>query len=288
MWTRAFLKDNAKEFLKKYTKTSIIICLIFYLLVSMFSINSINIKESQEFPFINSSNMITVNINGLFQNINVNNILNNDDIINKYIFAINPLNLNYGQPFYNYLSMNFEINEATYLNLSILFFVISIFLIKPLSIGLKRYFINGYKNDSKLSYLFSAFTDGSWFKLALKLTLKDIYLLLWSLLLIIPGIIKSYQYYYVDYILAENPDMSLSEAINISKRRTEGEKFDIFELNLSFIGWIILASLTLNIGYIILNPYMEATYASLYIFNKLKDEGRLENDKDSIKGEVYI
>ncbi|MDL2311198.1 DUF975 family protein, partial [Peptostreptococcaceae bacterium OttesenSCG-928-C18] len=104
--------------------------------------------------------------------------------------------------------------------------------------------------------------------LASKLFLRDIYIFLWTLLFIIPGIIKSYEYYYVDNILVENPEMSLSDAIRISKEMSFGEKMDLFILDLSFIGWALLSILTLGLGFLFLHPYTYATNARLYLFKK--------------------
>ena len=93
---------------------------------------------------------------------------------------------------------------------------------------------------------------------------------LWSLLFVIPGIIKGISYSQAMYIVAENPGMSALEAINKSKRMMHGHKMEYFVLGLSFIGWSLLASLTFGILYIWLFPYMNATYVNFY--NALKNE----------------
>ncbi|MGL4798605.1 MAG: DUF975 family protein [Cellulosilyticaceae bacterium] len=87
---------------------------------------------------------------------------------------------------------------------------------------------------------------------------------LWSLLLIIPGIIKGYSYRLAFYVLAENPEIGVREALNESKRLTQGHKMDLFIMDLSFIGWGMLASLTFGIGYFWLVPYMQVTMANAY------------------------
>ncbi|MBO7251862.1 MAG: DUF975 family protein [Oscillospiraceae bacterium] len=93
---------------------------------------------------------------------------------------------------------------------------------------------------------------------------RGLYVFLWSLLLVIPGIIAEYSYAMTPYILAENPEMSAGEAIANSKQMMEGHKMELFLLELSFIGWHILAALTLNIGYLWLNPYKNAAAAAFY------------------------
>ena len=94
--------------------------------------------------------------------------------------------------------------------------------------------------------------------------LRDLYIFLWSLLFVIPGIIKSYSYAMTPFIMAENPDMTASEAIEASKRLMDGHKDELFTLDLTFFGWGLLAALTMNIGYIFLNPYKNAAYAVFY------------------------
>lgn len=94
--------------------------------------------------------------------------------------------------------------------------------------------------------------------------LMTVFTFLWTLLFIIPGIIKSISYSMSYYILAENPELSASEVINRSKELTQGHKWDIFVTYLSFIGWGILACLTLGIGYLWLTPYMNITMANVY------------------------
>ena len=92
----------------------------------------------------------------------------------------------------------------------------------------------------------------------------NIKIFLWGLLFIIPGIIKSYEYYMVPYILAENPGIDSRRAFELSKEMTRDEKFDIFLLALSFIGWYLLGAITCGIGILFLEPYYQATFAELY------------------------
>ena len=94
--------------------------------------------------------------------------------------------------------------------------------------------------------------------------LRSLYETLWSLLFIIPGIIKGYSYSMTPFILAEHPHLTASQAIELSEQLMEGHKSDLFILDLSFIGWNILAMLTWNLGNIALNPYKNASYAAFY------------------------
>ena len=94
----------------------------------------------------------------------------------------------------------------------------------------------------------------------------ELFIFLWSLLLLIPGIYKTYQYYMVPYILSDNPNIPGARARSISRAMTDGEKLNIFLLELSFIGWYLLGGLCLGIGVFFVNPYYEATKAELYIY----------------------
>ena len=94
--------------------------------------------------------------------------------------------------------------------------------------------------------------------------LRTLYTFLWSLLLIVPGIIAALSYAMTPFILEEHPELTASEAIARSKELMDGHKMDLFILNLTFLGWDILCALTANIGHLFLNPYKNAAYAVFY------------------------
>lgn len=94
--------------------------------------------------------------------------------------------------------------------------------------------------------------------------LVGIYTVLWTLLLIIPGIIKAYSYAMAPYVFKDNPEISCDDAIKESMRLMDGHKLQLFLLDLSFIGWVILASLTLGIGFLWLVPYWQTTRVHFY------------------------
>lgn len=94
--------------------------------------------------------------------------------------------------------------------------------------------------------------------------LMAIYIVLWCLLLVIPGIIKAYSYSMTPYILTEHPDMTPKEAITASRALMDGNKWRLFCLQLSFIGWGILNVLTFGIGSLWLRPYMQVSTAAFY------------------------
>jgi uncharacterized membrane protein len=118
--------------------------------------------------------------------------------------------------------------------------------------------------DENLDYghLFDGFNQ--YFRIFLAELLKGIYILLWALLLIIPGLIKEYSYAMTEFILKDNPEMSGEEAICESMRLMQGHKMQLFLLDLSMIGWLILSILTLGIGFLFLLPYNYTAHAHFY------------------------
>lgn len=121
-----------------------------------------------------------------------------------------------------------------------------------------------------VSNVFDGFYD--WWSAFKVNFLVGLFTLLWSLLFIIPGIIKSFSYSQAVFILAENPHMSALEAIRKSKEMMDGHKVDLFVLMLSFIGWELLGIITLGIAYIWVYPYMMTAYTNFYLELK-KEQG---------------
>ena len=106
----------------------------------------------------------------------------------------------------------------------------------------------------------------NYMKMATTMFLKDLFIGLWMLLLIVPGIIKAYEYRMIPYILTDCPDIPRQEAFRISKEMMSGNKMDAFILDLSFLGWSILAAITCGIaGIFYVSPYVAATDAELFI-----------------------
>lgn len=102
------------------------------------------------------------------------------------------------------------------------------------------------------------------------LLLRDVYLVLWMMLFLVPGFIKVYSYRMVPYILAEHPELSAAEVITRSREMMNGNKWQAFKMDLSFLGWILLGVLTLGLVNIFwTSPYMQSTQAALYL--KLRD-----------------
>ncbi|MDN4593872.1 DUF975 family protein [Polycladomyces subterraneus] len=141
-----------------------------------------------------------------------------------------------------------------------------------LILGTSLIFLNICRNQpAHIRQLFYYFTSG---KLLLRgimwHVIQSIYLMLWSLLFIIPGIIKWFSYSMTPYILIDHPELSINEAITKSREIMNGHKMELFALQLSFIGWLLLSLLTIGVGFIWLIPYYSATEAQFY--RKIKGE----------------
>ena len=149
-------------------------------------------------------------------------------------------------------------------------------LLVPLTIGFLTYFLAFAKNDGSknISNVFEGYKK-SFGKSILAAFLKGVYTFLWTLLFIVPGIIKTYAYSMTEYIIADDPSVSATEAIKRSQEMMDGHKWELFELEISFIGWGILALFTCGIGFLWLTPYMQTAITDFYL--QLKEEYELKN-----------
>ncbi|MCR5344874.1 MAG: DUF975 family protein [Lachnospiraceae bacterium] len=142
-----------------------------------------------------------------------------------------------------------------------------------LTVGYMRFFMRGFRdNELEFGDLFSAF-DNNFSSTLFMYLLMNLFILLWSLLLVIPGIIASYAYSMAPMILADNPEMGGYEALQASKELMRGKKGKLFLLHLSYIGWILLSIPTLGILMLWVAPWMEAATVAFY---------------EDIKGEVNV
>lgn len=149
----------------------------------------------------------------------------------------------------------------------------NIFFSPVFSISLTMVYLNiSVGKEVKFEDIFEGFYH---FWSAFKLTFfTSLFISLWSLLLIVPGIIKSFSYAMAYYIWAENKEMGALEAITKSRQMMEGHKMDLFVLSLSFLGWIFLTALTFGIAGIYTLPYMEVTFVNFY--HSIKGEAQTE------------
>ena len=149
---------------------------------------------------------------------------------------------------------------------SIVIIILSIFVFSSLRCGGIRYFLKARKNQSvELGEVIQNFKDKTFLNIALVTFFKNLFISLWMCLFIIPGIVKYYEYWAIDYILAVRPDIDRKEAHRLSKILMDGNKADLFVLSLSFFGWHILSALTFGLLHIFyVNPYMQATYVEFF------------------------
>ena len=152
---------------------------------------------------------------------------------------------------------------------------LSILLI-PMGWGYGMTFLANHRHEDddpfSIGHLFDGYRD--FVRVFLTLLLQRIYIFLWMLLLIVPGIIKAFSYAMTPYILRDRPDLEYNGAIELSMAMMRGHKADLFWLYLSFIGWFLLCILTLGIGSFWLGPYVQSTVANFYEEVKAEFEGR--------------
>lgn len=143
--------------------------------------------------------------------------------------------------------------------------LVGLLILCPLEFGFKHTFLRfmrGERKDEMVGDQFKVFNEYSRY-LGGSL-LVALYTFLWCLLLIVPGIIKSYSYAMTPYIMLDNPNMDSEDCIHRSREMMHGYKWKLFCLDLSFIGWAILCLFTLGIGFFWLQPYIECSRAQFY------------------------
>lgn len=177
--------------------------------------------------------------------------------------------------------LSFEVGIMTAAVILLLSLLYGIFVSNPMKVGICRYFLENRKQPSHLEAIFYAFNSRYYLNIVKVMFLREIYIAFWTLLFIVPGIIKSIEYSMIPAILAENPDMDYEEVFGVTRSLTNGYKLDLFVLDFSFIGWEIVCAFTFGIGYFFLNPYIHATEMEAYCFlrDSAIDEGILEKDE---------
>ena len=147
---------------------------------------------------------------------------------------------------------------------SVIALAVKYFLIVPFEYGCRKFFRKNLEEPAKLSNIVYVF-DSHYKNIVLTAFMTNLFISLWSLLFIIPGIIKSYEYRLVPYIMSEDPSMKFKDALAESKKLMNGNKWKSFVLDLSFLGWDILSLCTFGIlGIFFVNPYKASTDAALY------------------------
>ena len=138
-------------------------------------------------------------------------------------------------------------------------------VLAPFEYGCRKYFRKNLDEPAKLSNIVYVFSSKHYKKVVLTAFLKDLFIYLWSLLFIVPGIIKSYEYRLVPYIVSEDPTMNFRDALAESKKLMKGNKWRSFVFDLSFIGWDLLSVLSFGLaGIFFVEPYKASADAALY------------------------
>lgn len=148
---------------------------------------------------------------------------------------------------------------------------LDVLLLNPVQVGINRFMVKSLDDTARIAEVGYTFDHN--YKNGVKVMFfKDLYVVLWSLLFIVPGIYKAYQYRMVPYILGENPDTTYQEVLQRSKDMMDGQKWDAFVLDLSFILWHMLGGITCGLAEIFyVAPYVNLTDAALYSRLSRKD-----------------
>ena len=154
---------------------------------------------------------------------------------------------------------------------TVLGFALKLLVTNPYEVGASRFFLeNTTFHTAPFSRVAVGFT-GNYGNVVLTQFLRNLYTFLWSLLFVIPGIVRGYGYFAVPYILSENPNLDHRRVLDLSRQMTMGYKWELFVTDLSFLGWNLLSALTLGlVGVFYVNPYYYATRAEIYRFLRAK------------------
>ena len=274
MWKRKELKTKAKKTVKKNYWTAIVVCFLIALLTGEFGTSIIGLfqeddsinpyyiithtdeffkqedkeeqseaakKQTEIAEFIEEKkgslnetekkvlNIVEANLNSITKS-------------KKYIFKVSDA----------VKSFVFERNDIAIelIIMAVVSFAFAIFIANPLTVAGKRYFIAVRKKaNTKISIILEVFNKKCWVNVSVIIFLRDIFNLLWYLTIIM-GIVKTYEYKMISYILADNPNIGRKEAFKLSKQMMKGNKWRVFILDLSFIGWKMLSMLTFGLLYI--------------------------------------
>ncbi|MDR2940186.1 MAG: DUF975 family protein [Clostridiales bacterium] len=276
-WERRELKSKAKQVLKTTYLTTFIICLVLLIFGgSVFfgrSTHNNNRRDREQYYF-SDDQVHEYSGDGFY----IDN--GNGGRVENY--HGNSVGGFFGNVAGSIFSFIFAIGTLIF---ALIYLVVKIVIGYTLQIGATKYLIETaggkYSDLSALRYVFK---EKSVFNVIKTMFIRDLFTFLWSLLFVVPGIIKYYQYYMVPYILADNPNIEYNRALSLSKKMTQGHKWNIFVLELSFILWNILAGIIpFKVGFALLCPYVEATKAQLYLVLRENALGASLTDNDELR-----
>lgn len=275
MWNRGDLKRRGQAAFKKNYWYCVLVALVLTVFVSG---GSSVLSGDIHNPFHDSGEEVNININGqnfeeIFDNLGEDleeSIFSGNQAFGGFSGSAAERALNEGVQMAGNLFSNLPVGVLTVVgSLGALFglmaVAIGIFVFNVIEVGGCQFFMENSYSKPGPGLLFSGFNGGHYSSIVLTQFLRGLFTFLWTLLFVIPGIVKSYEYYMIPYLLAENPAMEREEAFRISKQMMHGNKWAAFVLDLSFIGWIILDAITFGlVGLFWLNPYRYATKAELF------------------------
>ena len=258
MWTRERLKTSAKEVLKANYWMAFAVCIVFAIITAFGSGNSSGYRS-----FTNRLGNNNTYTSSRTHMIDVRDYLDdNNNLSESQIQEVQQIVDSYFNPAVIAISIGALVFT---LIISLLKLAFNIFVTSPMTVGYNKYFIDQHYGNANFVNLFDGFRGGKYMARVKVMFFYRLFIWLWSLLFIIPGIIKELEYFMIPYILADNPDISKDRAFEITKKTMDGEKWELFVLQLSFIGWILLGLLACCVGTYFVTPYIQATYCELYL-----------------------
>lgn len=253
MWNRIELKGFAKQRFHSNYWPSVVVAVILSITLGTFSFGN---------SFSNSSS------NNYYGSSDINNILSDSPIPDSSYSDMSAYMKNYISSIFPGVNVNTILQGLSLIILivGLLSILLNVFVFNPLQVGCQHWFIRSRTEDNyNIGSVGFTFKEG-YGNVAKTMFLKELYTFLWSLLFVFPGIVKSYEYRMIPYLLAENPYMSTDEAFARSRSMMDGEKWNAFVLDLSFIGWNILSAFTLGlVGLFYVAPYQAYTNMELYV-----------------------
>lgn len=272
-WTRAELKARAKAAFKRNYWKCVLVALIVALVTPNGGLKLQNYNQNRNTNYNNYNNW-NYSTPQYYYNFSDSSLSDSPSVVSTSHHSPEHHNTAYGSNTYYSSgygpeSMYAAIFGFAFIILAIIFVIgtaLSILIFNPLQVGGCAFFIeNAWIDSAGPGLLLQAFKQ-NYKTTILTMFLRSLYTFLWSLLFIIPGIVKAYEYRMIPYLLADHPEMSHQDAFYESKRMMTGYKMDAFVLDLSFFGWVLLSALTLNLlGIFYVNPYIDATNAELYL-----------------------
>ncbi|MBQ2764896.1 MAG: DUF975 family protein [Firmicutes bacterium] len=153
----------------------------------------------------------------------------------------------------------------SYILMMVLMLVPTFLIVAPLLMGYIYFSLRIARHqDANATMPYRAFTKGVYGRVTFGYFMMTLFITLWSFLFIIPGIIKSFSYAMMPYIMMDNPNKTWKEALEESKQMMNGHKWDFFVLVMSFFGWLLLVGLTWGILVVYVGPYMQQAQANFY------------------------